>query len=185
MTAEPKPGPAEPHAVHRAHAVQDRDKTAGIVSRGIAAFLDLLIVWMILGACYAGLSLLKFALTVSEFHFLHVDILFTTTGFVVTSVLYLAACWGVSGRTPGSVVMGLRVVDSTGGRVRPLVAVLGGALHGLRDRAGLGRGRPPTPFGRRHPPAHPRRLLPLTARPASATTAPAGDTVGEWVNGSD
>ncbi|MBY4575192.1 RDD family protein [Gordonia paraffinivorans] len=128
MTAEPKPGPAEPHAVHRAHAVQDRDKTAGIVSRGIAAFLDLLIVWMILGACYAGLSLLKFALTVSEFHFLHVDILFTTTGFVVTSVLYLAACWGVSGRTPGSVVMGLRVVDSTGGRVRPLVAVLRAVL---------------------------------------------------------
>lgn len=128
MTAEPKPGPAEPHAVHRAHAVQDRDKTAGIVSRGIAAFLDLLIVWMILGACYAGLSLLKFALTVSEFHFFHVDILFTTTGFVVTSVLYLAACWGVSGRTPGSVVMGLRVVDSTGGRVRPLVAVLRAVL---------------------------------------------------------
>ncbi|GAC82614.1 RDD family protein [Gordonia paraffinivorans] len=128
MTAEPKPRPAEPHAVHRAHAVQDRDKTAGIVSRGIAAFLDLLIVWMILGACYAGLSLLKFALTVSEFHFLHVDILFTTTGFVVTSVLYLAACWGVSGRTPGSVVMGLRVVDSTGGRVRPLVAVLRAVL---------------------------------------------------------
>ncbi|WP_168701239.1 RDD family protein [Gordonia paraffinivorans] len=128
MTAEPKPRPAEPHAVHRAHAVQDRDKTAGIVSRGIAAFLDLLIVWMILGACYAGLSLLKFALTVSEFHFLHVDILFTTTGFVATSVLYLAACWGVSGRTPGSVVMGLRVVDSTGGRVRPLVAVLRAVL---------------------------------------------------------
>lgn len=128
MTAEPKPRPAEPHAVHRAHAVQDRDKTAGIVSRGIAAFLDLLIVWMILGACYAGLSLLKFALTVSEFHFLHVDILFTTTGFVVTSVLYLAACWGVSGRTPGSVVMGLRVVDSMGGRVRPLVAVLRAVL---------------------------------------------------------
>ncbi|MGP3706082.1 RDD family protein [Gordonia paraffinivorans] len=128
MTAEPKPRPAEPHAVHRAHAVQDRDKTAGIVSRGIAAFLDLLIVWMILGACYAGLSLLKFALTVSEFHFLHVDILFTTTGFVVTSLLYLAACWGVSGRTPGSVVMGLRVVDSTGGRVRPLVAVLRAVL---------------------------------------------------------
>ncbi|MEO9327174.1 RDD family protein [Gordonia aurantiaca] len=111
-------------AVHRAHAVQDRDKTAGIVSRGIGAFLDLLIVWTILAACYAGLSLMKFAVSVSEFHFPHVDTIFTTTGFVVTSVIYLATCWEVSGRTPGSVVMGLRVVDSKGGRLRPSVAVL-------------------------------------------------------------
>ena len=51
MTAEPKPteplqnsSPTTPGLppVHKAHAVQDRDKNAGIVSRGIASFLDLL-----------------------------------------------------------------------------------------------------------------------------------------------
>ncbi len=88
MTAEPKP--AHP-AVHRAHAVQDRDKNAGIVSRGIAAFLDLLVVWTILGgACYAGLALMKFVVSVSEYRFPRgQSVFFTTTGFVVTSVLYL------------------------------------------------------------------------------------------------
>ncbi|AZZ83215.1 MULTISPECIES: RDD family protein [Gordonia] len=121
MTAEPKP--AHP-AVHRAHAVQDRDKNAGIVSRGIAAFLDLLVVWTILGACYAGLALMKFVVSVSEYRFPEVNLFFTTTGFVVTSVLYLATCWEVSGRTLGSVVMGLRVVNSKGERIRPAVAVL-------------------------------------------------------------
>ncbi len=121
MTAEPKP---EHSVVHRAHAVQDRDKNAGIVSRGIGAFLDLLVVWTILGACYLGLALMKFVITVSEFHFPQLNILFTTTGFVVTAVLYLATCWEVSGRTLGSVVMGLRVVNSKGERIRPAVAVL-------------------------------------------------------------
>ncbi|GAC01633.1 hypothetical protein GONAM_30_00420 [Gordonia namibiensis NBRC 108229] len=121
MTAEPKP---DHPAVHRAHAVQDRDKDAGIVSRGIGAFLDLLVVWTILGACYLGLALMKFAVTVSEFHFPQLNILFTTTGFVITAVFYLSTCWEVSGRTLGSVVMGLRVVNSKGSRVRPAVAVL-------------------------------------------------------------
>ncbi|WP_439032031.1 RDD family protein [Gordonia terrae] len=110
--------------VHRAHAVQDRDKNAGIVSRGIAAFLDLLVVWTILGAGYAGLSLMKFAVSVGEFALPEVDIVFTTTGFVLVSVLYLATCWEVSGRTLGAVVMGLRVVNAKGARIRPVVAVL-------------------------------------------------------------
>lgn len=121
MTAEPTP---DHPVVHRAHAVQDRDKNAGIVSRGIAAFLDLLVVWTILGACYMGLALMKFVISVSEFDFPEVNLFFTTTGFVVTSVLYLATCWEVSGRTLGSVVMGLRVVNGKGVRVRPSVAVL-------------------------------------------------------------
>ncbi|MBD0862316.1 RDD family protein [Gordonia sp. zg691] len=110
--------------MHRAHAVQDRDKNAGIVSRGFGAFLDLLVVWTILGAGYAGLSLMRFAVSVSEFSMPKVDLIFTTTGFVVVSVLYLATCWEVSGRTLGSVVMGLRVVNKNGERIRPAVAVL-------------------------------------------------------------
>ncbi|WP_238421216.1 RDD family protein [Gordonia sp. 'Campus'] len=110
--------------VHRAHAVQDRDKNAGIVSRGIAAFLDLLVVWTVLGAGYAGLALMKFAVSVGEFALPEVDLIFTTTGFVLVSVLYLATCWEVSGRTLGAVVMGLRVVNAKGTRIRPVVAVL-------------------------------------------------------------
>ena len=136
MTAEPKPTgrPQDSHPstpttpglppVHKAHAVQDRDKNAGIVSRGVASFLDLLVVWTILGAAYAGLSLMKFVLSVGEFSLPQVDLVFTTTGFVLVAVLYLATCWEVSGRTLGSVVMGLRVVNSEGARIRPTIAVL-------------------------------------------------------------
>jgi uncharacterized RDD family membrane protein YckC len=138
MTAEPKPSgplqssspttpiPATPGVppVHKAHAVQDRDKNAGIVSRGVAAVLDLLVVWTVLGAAYLGLSLMKFVVSVSELSLPQVDLIFTTTAFVLVAVLYLATCWEVSGRTLGSVVMGLRVVNSEGARIRPTIAVL-------------------------------------------------------------
>ena len=138
MTAEPKPTgpladstPASPppttpgrSPTHKAHAVQDRDKNAGIVSRGVASFLDLLVVWTILGASYAGLSLMKFVISVGEFSLPEVNLIFTTTGFVLVAVLYLATCWEISGRTLGSVVMGLRVVNSEGARIRPTIAVL-------------------------------------------------------------
>ncbi|MET9200265.1 RDD family protein [Gordonia sp. NPDC003585] len=104
--------------------VHDRDKNAGIVSRGIAAGFDLGVVGAILGSGYLGLMLIRFILSVQSFTFAQPNLFFTASGFLAVSVLYLATCWAVSGRTLGSVVMGLRVVNHKGVRMRPIGALL-------------------------------------------------------------
>ncbi|MDL9937971.1 RDD family protein [Gordonia sp. ABSL1-1] len=125
-TAPDAASPAAHHAPHEdsTHGVHDRDKNAGIVSRGIGSFIDLLVVVAILGAGYLGLVLAQLLLSVRDFSFPHIQIIFTATGFLATSVIYLGGCWAVSGRTIGSVTMGLRVVNRKGNRLRPGVALL-------------------------------------------------------------
>ena len=44
----------------------------------------------------------------------------------MVTVVYLTGCWAITGRTWGSHVMGLRVVDRKGRRLRPTVALLRG-----------------------------------------------------------
>ncbi|WP_082399388.1 RDD family protein [Gordonia phthalatica] len=99
-------------------------RTAGIVSRLIAAVIDVVIVAAVLGGGYLGTTLLLFALDVRTFTFPQIGWWFTTTGFVVASFLYLALCWMSTGRTIGAVMMGLRVVRISGRRLHVAQAVL-------------------------------------------------------------
>ena len=99
-------------------------RVAGIVSRGVAAFIDLIVVSIVIGLLYLGLLLSKLIFNPTAFQLPSVDVLFSTAAVLFISALYLAVAWSVSGCTVGAVAMGLRVVGRRSDRVRPVVAVL-------------------------------------------------------------
>ena len=99
-------------------------RVAGIVSRGVAAFIDLVVVGVVIGLLYLGLCLSRLIFNPTAFQLPAVDVLFSTAAVLFISALYLAGAWSVSGCTVGAVAMGLRVVSRRSDRVRPVVAVL-------------------------------------------------------------
>ena len=105
------------------------ERAAGIVSRGVAAVLDLCIVAVLLALMYVGLLLARLALNPGAFRFPALDMVFSTAVGFGVAVLYLAGCWAVSGRTAGAVVMGLVVVGRRGGRLTPVTALLRAAAY--------------------------------------------------------
>jgi uncharacterized RDD family membrane protein YckC len=99
-------------------------RAAGVVSRCVAAVVDLAVVLAIIGILYAGLVLAVLALNPSSFRFPAVGVVFSTTVTFGVSVLYLAGCWAVSGCTAGAVVMGLRVTGRRSERLSVVRALL-------------------------------------------------------------
>ncbi|AQA05014.1 hypothetical protein BVC93_24345 [Mycobacterium sp. MS1601] len=99
-------------------------RTAGIVSRTVAAVIDLVVVLVFLGLLYVGVTLAVLATSPRAFSFPAPSLIFSAMGVAVVSVGYLAVCWAVSGCTAGSVVMGLRVVNAGAETLRWSVAVL-------------------------------------------------------------
>ncbi|AZG45276.1 RDD family protein [Gordonia insulae] len=116
--------PTHPH-----HVVHDTDKVAGIVSRGIAAGIDLATVMALLGSAYLGLALVMLVVNASQFDFPNPGPLFTATGLIVASIAYNTLCWAISGRTLGCVVMGLRVRGRRRDRMRPSIALVRAAFY--------------------------------------------------------
>ena len=106
-----RPGPAEA-------------EVAGIVSRGVAAIIDLVVAGVIVGVLYLGVALTQLVLQPQAFRFPAPNAFFSTTVMFAVAVLYLAGCWVTSGCTAGAVVMGLRVVGRGSTGVSLLVAVL-------------------------------------------------------------
>ncbi|MFD6674661.1 RDD family protein [Rhodococcus zopfii] len=99
-------------------------RPAGIVTRGLAALLDLGIVLAGMGGLYLSWALMRLLFSPQQFAFPDVEVVMSVTTFSALSVLYLAACWATTGRTVGAVVMGLRVVgrdDRLVGWVRAVV----------------------------------------------------------------
>ena len=101
-------------------------QTAGIVSRGVAAIIDVLVVFVGLALIYLGWVFLRLAFSPRSFAFPAPSVVFSTVGFLVLATLYLTACWAISGCTAGAVVMGVEVVGRGDGwqRVRLPIAVL-------------------------------------------------------------
>ncbi|MCF8568795.1 RDD family protein [Gordonia sp. HY002] len=93
-------------------------RDAGIVSRSMAAVVDLVVVLVLMGGGYLTVAFVKFAFDARTFTFPEVPWIFTTTGFFVACVVYLFACWSITERSVGYAVLGLRVSNSKGGRVR-------------------------------------------------------------------
>jgi uncharacterized RDD family membrane protein YckC len=106
------------------NAVPDAERAAGIVTRGIAAVIDLLVVLVIMGAMYAGLILATLVFSPAAFSLPSLNVVFSTLITFVVAAGYLTGCWAVSGSTAGAVTMGLRVVGRRSPHVRPLVALL-------------------------------------------------------------
>lgn len=93
--------------VHQGHQ-------AGIVSRMIAAGLDLVVVMCVLVAAYAGWSVALFVLHTRTFAFPRPSSALILVAYVVVAVACLAIPWRVNGRSYGQHVMGLRVTTKQG-----------------------------------------------------------------------
>ncbi len=102
----------------------DAERAAGIITRGLAAVIDLLVVLLMLSGLYGGLILVRLVYSPAAFSLPSLNAVFSTLVTFVVAVLYLTGCWTVSGSTAGAVAMGLRVVARRSQRVRLPVGLL-------------------------------------------------------------
>jgi uncharacterized RDD family membrane protein YckC len=104
--------------------VSDEERAAGIITRGLAAVIDLVVILLIMSGLYLGLILVKLIYSPAGFSLPSLNLVFSTLGTFAVAVVYLTGCWTVSGRTAGGVTMGLRVVGPRSQRIGALVALL-------------------------------------------------------------
>jgi uncharacterized RDD family membrane protein YckC len=92
-------------------------RLAGFATRAIGLAIDGAIASLLAGVIAAGVA---FAL--SLFGVNHVDqtvtAVLTTGGWIVLVVVYFFTFWALTGQTPGSRFMGIRVIDKDGGSLR-------------------------------------------------------------------
>jgi uncharacterized RDD family membrane protein YckC len=91
-----------------ARAFQTRP--AGVVSRLLAAAVNLGVLVVLGGATYLGAAGLVFLWSPRHAHFPHVPRAWIVIAAGVLLVLYLTAAWTTSGRTYGDQLLGLRVL---------------------------------------------------------------------------
>ena len=101
---------------------------AGIVTRVLAASVDLVI--GVLGVAMGYLAVVGVVFVIDPRSFSFVDVSF---GVLFASLLgllivFFALAWATTGRTYGARLLGLRIVNAHGGRVRPGVALLRAAV---------------------------------------------------------
>ena len=119
MQVDPVPREARPYQGHR----------AGLATRVAAGAIDLGIVVIALGALYLGLTAFIFLFDPRNFSAPAPSpgLVYAVGCMLLT--LYLAVSWRANGRTYGNHVMGLRVVNREGRRLRPLAAVVRAVLY--------------------------------------------------------
>ena len=105
-------------------AAPDAERAAGIVTRGLAAIIDLLVVFVIMGVVYGGLVLVRLVYSPAAFSLPSLNAVFSALVTFVVAVVYLTGCWTVSGSTAGAVTMGLRVVGRGSQRVSLPIGLL-------------------------------------------------------------
>jgi uncharacterized RDD family membrane protein YckC len=105
MTAQPTVKPSGVR-VHQATA------HAGVVTRGLAACVDLAVVFVATVLLDLGAAGVRFAWSPVRFRWPQPGALVTTLVIVGIAVAYLTAAWAVTGRTYGARLLGLRVVST-------------------------------------------------------------------------
>jgi uncharacterized RDD family membrane protein YckC len=90
---------------------------AGLVTRMIGAAIDAAVVGLVLCMGYAGLAGFLFILSPRDFSFPDTSLFLSLAAAFGVMVVYLTATWWFSGRTYGSLLMGLRVVNYNGERM--------------------------------------------------------------------
>ena len=104
MTVEPvSPVPREARGY--------QGEVAGLVTRLVGSSIDAGVVALALLAGWVGLNGFKFLLDPRGFQFSGTSLLLSFTAACAVTVIYLTGSWAITGRTWGSHVMGLRVVD--------------------------------------------------------------------------
>lgn len=95
-----------------------------MVSRVLAAAIDLGVVAVALGAGYLAVAAVIFVINPARFSFPVPSRAVTVVVAATLATGYLAISWTVTGRTVGDVALGLRVLGRRGGRPHPAVALL-------------------------------------------------------------
>lgn len=114
LSVSPVPREARPY----------QGRTAGPVTRSIAAGIDALVVAAVLLAGYVGLNGLVFLANPRSFTVVDTQLLRSLTAGFVVSVIYLTGCWWFTGRSYGAHLMGLRVVSRRGNPLKLWRALL-------------------------------------------------------------
>jgi uncharacterized RDD family membrane protein YckC len=97
---------------------------AGIVTRLLAACIDLVIGVLGVAIGYGAAVGFSFVIDPRSFSFIDVGFGILFAALLGLLTVYLALAWATTGRTYGARLLGLRVVNAHGGRVRPGVALL-------------------------------------------------------------
>ena len=103
-------------------------RRAGIVSRVFANGVDFVILLVLLGALYFGWSAVLFLRRGTDFRFPTVSYARAYVVGAIVFSLYFAVAWWSTGRTYGDQIMGLRVIDRSGERLRLWHALLRAVL---------------------------------------------------------
>jgi uncharacterized RDD family membrane protein YckC len=90
---------------------------AGLVTRGVAFLVDVLIVNAIALATTVGIGLVVSALDPGKSAVHLPELLLTAAGWLLFGATYLVGFWVLVGHTPGMRLMGIRVACAGGGRV--------------------------------------------------------------------
>ncbi len=101
---------------------------AGLVSRVLSATIDLGVTLLTLVAIYAAWAALMFVIDPRGFEFPRPTLLFDWIAGMVVLTIYFTASWSTTGRSYGQHLMGLRVVNLHGGRLRAWKALLRAAF---------------------------------------------------------
>lgn len=101
---------------------------AGLVTRFACAMIDAVVVFVLLAATYLGIAGMLFVLDPRGFTFPDAAPWFSLTLAFGYAVVYLGISWAVSGRSYGGQMLGLRVVNFRGERMRLIPAVLRAAF---------------------------------------------------------
>ena len=102
-------------------------RRAGLVTRVLAASIDTVLVLLAMFVGYFLWAGLRFLVDPRGFRFPELGPIVSGTSMLAILVVYLTVSWRVSGRTYGSLVMGVRVVGP-GGRGLTLPTALARAL---------------------------------------------------------
>ena len=125
------------------------------MTRVAANIVDLVVVIVILGAIYGAIAGITFLVHPSSFRWpSSLGWSIPVVGFVIV-IPYLTLSWCATGRTYGDALLGLRVVNYRGGRLRiPGATLRAAACTDLSYRSALGRGQPGESFAAGRVTAH-------------------------------
>lgn len=97
---------------------------AGIVTRLLAGAVDMVIGVVGVGLGYLAVLAIRYVTKPRDFQFLEPGFGLLLLCFLWLLTVYLTLAWATTGRSYGARLLGLRVVDHRGRRLRPGVALL-------------------------------------------------------------
>ncbi len=106
----------------------DTNERAGLVSRTVAAVVDIAVVLLAVLVGYLGVAGARLVVRPRTFAWPEPGSAALTTIAVLVMVVYLGALWSTTGRTGGDQLMGIRVVNDRGERIGMARALARSAL---------------------------------------------------------